>query len=520
MEKKAGKKDKVQNKTEEEKEKAVIVGAVDKGPKVTDENLQTLYEKVVEGKKVGGGEGSGKKKRKRGKKGGKGAADGENPSSEEHQKQKDQPITSEPSRKKQKKDNKRATPQSLDAIISSAAIPISTTSPLASIPALTPLQQKMRAKLTGARFRHLNEALYTAPSATSFELFRSQPSMFHDYHVGFRQQVQSWPENPVDIFLKQLLSRASAKATPKDPKKNPVKVGGRKREQIKPLPRPPPTYTCTIADLGCGDAKLAATLIPISEKRNLNLKIHSFDLTSDRNPLVTEADIANLPLEKESVDITIFCLALMGTNYLNFIEEAFRVLRFGGELWIAEIKSRFTTSGSGGSTETPAPPPVSSAAEMGNKGKIGVLKKSQKPGDVPPISGDLDDYDLNDGEEEYEQQPTGPIDPIYTPFITALSRRGFVLKTDAAGNPGVDDRNKMFVRMEFLKPRPRVERRKPGEGDPDYDLSKEGRGGRGSMGRAGREGMKRERGKWLAETEEDVRRREERLLKPCVYKLR
>ena len=521
--KRVEKKEVVGKKSEEKEERIVIVGAMDKGPKVTDENLQKLYEKVIEGKETGGEEGSGKKKRKRGKKGGKGATDGEKQSLTEDQKQKDQPITSEPSRKKQKKDNKKAASQSLNAIISSTPIPTSTTSPLASIPALTPLQQKMRAKLTGARFRHLNETLYTAPSATSFELFRSQPSMFHDYHAGFRQQVQSWPENPVDIFLRQLLSRASAKAAPKDPKKIPIKVGGREREQIKPLPRPPPTYTCTIADLGCGDAKLATTLIPISEKRKLNLKIHSFDLTSDGNPSVTEADIANLPLEKESVDIAIFCLALMGTNYLDFIEEAFRVLRFGGELWIAEIKSRFTTGSSGGSNETPAPPPISSAAEMGNKGKIGVLKKLEKSEDTPPTSGDLDDYDLNDGEEGSEQQSTGPIDPTYTPFITALSRRGFVLKTDATGNPGIDDRNKMFVRMEFFKPRPKVDKRKPGEGDPDYDLSKEGRGGRGGMGGVGgkgRDGMKRERGKWLAETEEDVRRREERLLKPCVYKLR
>ena len=35
-----------------------------------------------------------------------------------------------------------------------------------------------------------------------------------------------------------------------------------------------------------------------------------------------------------------FCLSLMGTNYLDFIEEAFRILKQHGTLWIAEVKSR------------------------------------------------------------------------------------------------------------------------------------------------------------------------------------
>lgn len=527
VEKKKKKEERIEQKDEGKKDtREIVIGGEDKGPKVTDENLQTLYEKVIEGKS------GATKKRKRGKKGGSAPASGDAEQAAEGQIKEQEPAkeestsikppttttssSSQPPRKKQKKDKSSKTTPIDDLLSSTNPAPSAIPPPLASIPALTPLQQKMRAKLTSARFRHLNESLYTAPSATSFSLFRTQPSMFHDYHAGFRQQVQAWPENPVDIFMKQLLSRASAKAVPKD---NKVKPKAGEREQIKPLPRPPPTYACTIADLGCGDAKLAATLIPISQKRNLNLKIHSFDLTSSGNPLVTEADIANLPLEPESVDIAIFCLALMGTNYLDFLEEAFRVLRFGGELWIAEIKSRFSNApiadgvgakGAGGAKGA-QPPPVSSSTEMGNQGKIGVLKTA---------SGDLDDHDFPGGDGDDGAAPTGPINPIYTPFITALSRRGFVLRTDVRGNFMVDDSNKMFVRMEFLKPRPKVERVRPGEGNPDYDLSREGRGGKGGKVRERERGGEMKRGKWMAETAEDVRKREERLLKPCVYKLR
>lgn len=42
-----------------------------------------------------------------------------------------------------------------------------------------------------------------------------------------------------------------------------------------------------------------------------------------------------------AVDVAVFCLALMGTDYGSFLEEAARVLRAGGWLWIAEVRSRF-----------------------------------------------------------------------------------------------------------------------------------------------------------------------------------
>lgn len=38
-------------------------------------------------------------------------------------------------------------------------------------------------------------------------------------------------------------------------------------------------------------------------------------------------DIKNLPIKSDKIDITVFCLALMGTNYLYFILEASRCLK-------------------------------------------------------------------------------------------------------------------------------------------------------------------------------------------------
>lgn len=73
---------------------------------------------------------------------------------------------------------------------------------------LTPLQQKMMAKLTGSRFRWINEQLYTITSDKALELMKEQPQLFDEYHDGFRSQVTSWPENPVDVFVDQIQQRS------------------------------------------------------------------------------------------------------------------------------------------------------------------------------------------------------------------------------------------------------------------------------------------------------------------------
>ena len=50
----------------------------------------------------------------------------------------------------------------------------------------------------------LNEQLYTSTSAESFSLFSSEPELFDLYHKGYRDQVEKWPENPLDIIVDRL----------------------------------------------------------------------------------------------------------------------------------------------------------------------------------------------------------------------------------------------------------------------------------------------------------------------------
>jgi ubiquinone/menaquinone biosynthesis C-methylase UbiE len=66
--------------------------------------------------------------------------------------------------------------------------------------------------------------------------------------------------------------------------------------------------------------------------------VHSLDLVSTV-PGVIACNMAHTPLADASVDVAVFCLALMGTDYGAFLAEAHRVLRAKGWLWIAEVGS-------------------------------------------------------------------------------------------------------------------------------------------------------------------------------------
>lgn len=49
--------------------------------------------------------------------------------------------------------------------------------------------------------------LYTISSEEALKLVKDTPSLFDEYHQGFNQQVASWPENPVDVFVDQIKTR-------------------------------------------------------------------------------------------------------------------------------------------------------------------------------------------------------------------------------------------------------------------------------------------------------------------------
>ena len=87
-----------------------------------------------------------------------------------------------------------------------------------------------------------------------------------------------------------------------------------------------------IGDFGCGAAMIARTF-------GKNRTVHSFDLHSDDKELVQECNIKSTPLKNESIDIAVYNLSLMGTDWKDFIKEAQRVLEFQGRLFISDTEN-------------------------------------------------------------------------------------------------------------------------------------------------------------------------------------
>lgn len=405
--------------------------------------------------------------------------------------------------KKEKKDKKKGkkdkqAPDDTDDTPATKKAATKVAAPVPAPPKLTPLQASMREKLISARFRHLNETLYTRPSDEAFNLFKESPEMFTEYHEGFRRQVEVWPQNPVESFLAEIRTRARQRGH--SSKGRGGKGGSNEQQQqdagraadAQPLPRNRATNVCTIADLGCGDARLASELQ--REKGKLKLDVLSFDLHSP-HPLVTKADIANLPLANGTVDVAIFCLALMGTNWVDFVEEAYRVLRWKGELWVAEIKSRF-----GGGMRKGGGVVEHSVGNRRNPAAAAPKKGAAKKKEAEAAANEATLLVEVDGEDDTRQQTD------VSAFVDVLNKRGFMLQgqDQGRGADAVDLSNKMFVTMRFVKSAPAVKGKCAQKEEEKDRLS-----GKPAF-------LKKP--KFIDDESKNVN--EAAVLKPCVYKIR
>lgn len=63
------------------------------------------------------------------------------------------------------------------------------------------LRSRMEQRLESARFRYINEVLYSTSSSEAKRMFKQDPQAFWIYHKGYTAQVQRWPANPVDHII-------------------------------------------------------------------------------------------------------------------------------------------------------------------------------------------------------------------------------------------------------------------------------------------------------------------------------
>lgn len=182
------------------------------------------------------------------------------------------------------------------------------------------LLNHFRQKLEASTFRLLNEQLYNSPNAYAAQLLRD-PETFNNYHTGYRIQLEQWPVSPPECMATALLTdrlgRFTASSTPAA---NASKAG---------IP-----LDWTVVDMGCGTAIIAAKMKPLGYTN-----IHSYDLCA-LNEHVEVADTTKIPLPSSSVDVCLFSLSLMATDYERSLFEALRLLKPHRLLKIIEVRSR------------------------------------------------------------------------------------------------------------------------------------------------------------------------------------
>ncbi len=150
-------------------------------------------------------------------------------------------------------------------------------------------------------FTKLNNRWYSSASHNTHERLSQNKEEWAQYHTLYRQLREKWDVVPFE-------------------------------EEIRWLSEPD-REGYVVGDFGCGEAFIAA-------KAGDRHTVHSFDhVAIDQR--VIPCDIAHVPLEDGSLDLAIFCLSLMGSNFTDYIREAHRCLRIDGWLHIWEAASYF-----------------------------------------------------------------------------------------------------------------------------------------------------------------------------------
>lgn len=150
-------------------------------------------------------------------------------------------------------------------------------------------------------FGEMNKKWNTQKSGTTFDKIKSDPSEWKEYHRRYRAVRENWSDD-----------------------ETPYKVIGKKINKLGKT-------HLVVGDFGCGENLLRGEI----ENEIKAFDMHAIDDT------VTVADITNLPLEDDVLQIGVFSISLMGRNYKEALREAKRVVVAGGSLFVCEPLMRW-----------------------------------------------------------------------------------------------------------------------------------------------------------------------------------
>ena len=136
--------------------------------------------------------------------------------------------------------------------------------------------------------------------------FAAHPAAWHAYHALSEKNEESFPtdEIPCNVIIRKLAELRTRRAK-------------------------------SVVDLGCGKAWIARHFLD-----DPRFAFTNFDHVAC-NALVTKCDISLLPLDDDSTEIAILCLAMWGSNCASYVGEAYRVLETHGLLYVVEPTRRW-----------------------------------------------------------------------------------------------------------------------------------------------------------------------------------
>lgn len=146
-------------------------------------------------------------------------------------------------------------------------------------------------------FSEMNKQWSICNSKTTHERLVQSPEEWYQYHTLYKEKRLSWLEIPYLEIAKKLSYR--------------------------------PDWI--VGDFGCGENLLS---------KEIKNKVYAFDHIAIDSDVIA-CDMRNVPLDSMSIDVAVFSLSLMGSNYREYIGEAYRTLRNFGKIIICEPASKW-----------------------------------------------------------------------------------------------------------------------------------------------------------------------------------
>ena len=156
-----------------------------------------------------------------------------------------------------------------------------------------------------------NKEYKTLKSSNLAAKFRESPELWHEYHEISRANELTFPEDEIPR------NRIAAELN---------KIKSRRAKLV--------------VDLGCGEGMLASQFK--TDKRFEFINYDHIAAPADPNVKIEIADISAVPLDDESAEYVVLCLAMWGSNCESYLDEAYRILESHGRLLIIEATKRWT----------------------------------------------------------------------------------------------------------------------------------------------------------------------------------